>query len=170
MTAEIVSKQTSSKKLPLISGCLCILSLAFFIYLARNEEAWFWNHRYIMDGLAGFTTSCFLLWCKTHGDYCRTAKIRPSLWLQIVESPTCVKIGLFSYSLYLLHFPIVSLLYSYVLPMHLTVDTTMFLMVTLGLFFSLVVSHIFYLLVERHFVSSKPKHEKVFVEGKVIAH
>lgn len=85
---------------------------------------------------------------------------------KILCSPTLQKIGAFSFSLYLLHMPMVQIVWQYCIRPYGFPDYVQFiLIVVLGAPVALLASYVFYWLVERHFVSdqkpSKPEEPTV---------
>lgn len=67
-----------------------------------------------------------------------------------------VTVGTFSYSLYMLHFPLQLLLWKYVIfPLHLTESATFFVGATIGTLLILGAAHGFYLACERPFLNRK---------------
>ncbi len=74
---------------------------------------------------------------------------------RITGSRPLARIGLFSYSLYLIHFPLLYVLWQHVaLPMHLGRVATYALMATAGVALILLFSYAFYLIFERPFLNS----------------
>jgi peptidoglycan/LPS O-acetylase OafA/YrhL len=77
---------------------------------------------------------------------------------RIAGSRPLARIGLFSYSLYLIHFPLLYLLWQHVaLPLHLGRTATYLLMATAGVALILAASFVFYLVFERPFLSQSAK-------------
>ena len=65
-------------------------------------------------------------------------------------------IGAFAYSLYLIHAPIIQLVYLLLIkPMSLSSNSVYMIFLLLGLFFSLIISYGFYLIFERPFMLIK---------------
>lgn len=80
-----------------------------------------------------------------------------NLLARIAGSKPLARIGLFSYSLYLIHFPLLYLLWQHVvLPLHLSTTATCLVMATAGVGLILVFSYGFYLLFERPFLNRAP--------------
>ncbi|HEU5350666.1 MAG TPA: acyltransferase [Terracidiphilus sp.] len=77
---------------------------------------------------------------------------------RLAGSRPLARIGLFSYSLYLIHFPLLYLVWQHaVLPLHLGPTATYALMATAGVALILLFSYAFYLVFERPFLSQSAK-------------
>lgn len=62
------------------------------------------QHVWLLDVLAGICTASLILYCaRTSAEW----QTRRSRLLQVLESPACMKLGAMSYSLYLIHYPLV---------------------------------------------------------------
>lgn len=69
-------------------------------------SGWYASHRWIADPLFGLATLCLLVYCTEES---RRLEGRRLLF-RLFDQATCRHLGAFSYSLYLIHFPIVTLL------------------------------------------------------------
>jgi peptidoglycan/LPS O-acetylase OafA/YrhL len=76
--------------------------------------------------------------------------------LRCLESKLLVRLGHFSYSLYLTHLPVVALCYFALAPARLSESARMFAMIGLGVPASLVVAYGFFWVFERRFVGQPP--------------
>jgi peptidoglycan/LPS O-acetylase OafA/YrhL len=72
--------------------------------------------------------------------------------LRLLEAMPLQRIGHFSYSLYLTHLPFVALCYFALAPLALAPPLLALSMLTTSIVVSLLVAHVFHLLVERHFL------------------
>ncbi len=124
---------------------LCLLFGAFATHFAENIE-----NRYVTDTLAGIATACVLVACTAHS--ASEVKRHPAI-LRLMKSRFAVWLGTFSYSLYLVHFPILSLLHSGIRPFGLSAAKKFLLLGSVGVAISIAVSYLFFLLFERHFLS-----------------
>ncbi|MGI4790213.1 MAG: acyltransferase family protein [Janthinobacterium lividum] len=97
-----------------------------------------------MDILAGITTACLI------------AALRDYKSVFILSSKVCVRLGAFSYSLYLVHFPVLLAASSILLPIHLNRWQFFVRLMLLGVPASLAISYLFHLVFERPFMNSKP--------------
>jgi peptidoglycan/LPS O-acetylase OafA/YrhL len=87
----------------LAAGLYALFIVAFAVKPAQLTYPF-----YIMDSLFGAATACLLIYCTRHLTD-PTPGSRP-IALRILEARVPVALGIFSYSLYLIHFPIVFLL------------------------------------------------------------
>jgi peptidoglycan/LPS O-acetylase OafA/YrhL len=108
----------------------------------------------LSDAWVGATTAALLVHltsCATNGPLAR----RPML-LRCLESKPLVRLGHFSYSLYLTHLPVVALCYFALQPARLSESARMLAMIGLGVPSSLVVAYGFFWVFERRFVGQPP--------------
>ena len=95
------------------------------------------------DCITGIFTASLIIYCAGRAGQGR------NLLLRALESKTALTLGVFSYSLYLIHYPILSTIHLATNALHLSVLTKLFIELTLGVGLSLVAGYVFYLLVER---------------------
>lgn len=93
---------------------------------------------------------------------------RESVGRRVLESAPLVKIGLWSYSIYLIHSPILALANILLLPLELPTLVNWLIMVFVALPIALAVAYGFFLLVERHFITSHQK-RALAAEGSKVA-
>lgn len=108
----------------------------------------------VSDSLVGVTVAALLI----HYTKCalgQAGQDKPAL-LRLFESRPLVWLGHFSYSVYLVHLPVVALCYFALKPIALSPATRMLAMITLGTPTSLLVAFAFHLLVERRFMGKAP--------------
>jgi len=80
-------------------------------------------------------------------------------WLHnVLEARFLVWVGLWSYSLYLIHSPLLGLSNLLLLPLGLSTSAQLVLMLGVALPLSGALAYVFHLLVERHFMTSHQKH------------
>ena len=116
-------------------------------------KAWFgWMP--VSDALVGATTAAFLL----HYTACALddEHRKKPLVLRILESRPLVRLGHFSYSLYLIHLPIVALCYFALCPLGLSEQARMLALILVGVPASLAGAYAFFWLFERRFVGRPP--------------
>ncbi len=134
------------------SRILGIATATILILIAYNKEPWLWKNMYVMDILAGFAVACLLIYCTIYSrNYSSTA--HPVI-LKLMSSRYPVLLGTFSYSLYLTHFPVLSLIHQSIAPLRLPAIASLILTIGIGTIFSLAVAFIFYLSFERRFMNS----------------
>ena len=100
------------------------------------------------DFITGVFGAALILYCAGRAQH------GGSRLLRVLESKMALGLGMFSYSLYLIHFPIISTLHLALNAAHLSVMDKLFVEITLGAGLSLGAGYLFYLLVERRFTRS----------------
>lgn len=118
-------------------------------------------HTEIMDFLVGFCALSTLVHLAGDG---------PSLLRQVMSLKPLVFVGGFSYSLYLIHAPLIQVVWQYVVaPMHLSDNAAFLATMAMSTPFILIASYLFYLVAERPFMSpSSRKSEtgKTAIDGE----
>jgi len=125
-----------------IAGALGVMAV---MVLSRRGHM----HPAVGDILVGITTSGFLI-----SSTDRLQQLRPMSWgLRALSHPVSTKLGDFSYSLYLTHYPIVAACYLGLRRLGLGPAATFHLQVVVGLPLLLLVAYGFHLLFEKPFLS-----------------
>lgn len=143
--AWLLFSATAARARPRPRACAALallLSLACAVAVSRAEvRPYVW-----IDLLAGAAIACGIAWLT----------LTDSLLKRCLESRPLVILGLFSYSLYLTHAPLLQLAWLYLLdPLHLS-PVRQWLLLTLMTPLYLAVAYGFYLLVERPFIGRIP--------------
>lgn len=146
-----VSRPVPLEQLLQWSKALCVMGLAVFLGGTVTIGApRLWQYLYLMDFLVGFTVACFLVLCT---GYCfNYLKSSHPFFLRFVASRYPVQLGMFSYNLYLVHFPVLSLLHLWIRPLNLRSVEELGFLLSVGTVVSLVLSYIFHRLFERQFI------------------
>ncbi len=151
-----VSQRFPSEQLLKWSKALCLLGLAvFFAGTLLIGAQRLWRHLDLMDSLVGFTIACFLVLCTEY--WFNSPKLSHPFFLRLLTSPCFVRLGIFSYSLYLVHFPVLSLLHLWMRPFNLSLVKELGFLLSMGTGISVVLAYIFHLLFERQFMRLQPK-------------
>jgi peptidoglycan/LPS O-acetylase OafA/YrhL len=101
--------------------------------------------RIIEDYLAGFTVACFLIaWT----EWSSSRRAQRSYTLNILQSRWAVGLGTFSYSLYLVHLPMLGLAQLAISFLHLSPIPTLLILLTVATPLSILSAYGFYLLFE----------------------
>ena len=130
-----------------IASCLAVLLVGVLIAFGPEAEK-YWP----TDMLVGFAASALLVYCTLFRSY---QQPRPTPFvLRLLESRALVSLGAFSYSLYLIHGPILAVLI-FLLHRRFYGDHLLLLMIGVGLPITLGVSYLFYLCFERPFLRTR---------------
>ncbi len=113
------------------------------------------------DILVGGATACLLVACtryltrrqETAADQSPQTRGRSPLALRLMESRPAVTLGTFSYSLYLVHAPVLALCQSALRLLHLPPTLSLGLMLIVGVPLALLFSFLFHLAFEKPFLS-----------------
>jgi peptidoglycan/LPS O-acetylase OafA/YrhL len=130
---------------------------------ARVQAKWFWvpvvpttyimfayadlanAHREVSETLVGASTALLVVWFAKNGS---------SVFARLLASKPAVRLGNMSYSIYLIHSPLLALGNLLLLPLKLEIGLHLALMFCLVLPISLVISWMFHYLVERRFMTA----------------
>lgn len=107
-----------------------------------------------MDTGIGLMTAVFLCFCTGHS--LRAEPQAAPAALRLLQTPAATLLGAFSYSLYLIHFPVLSLLHLWLRPFHLTPALTLLILIGAGTPLCLLLSYLFHLRFERPFMLGSP--------------
>lgn len=127
-----------------------LLIIGFFSIAVLTEWKKLGLDVWISDGFCGLATACLLI-------YCTKATMedkKPPLILQLFEHRLAIALGSFSYSLYLTHGVVVTLLGHFLL-MRLTPLQFTEIFYLLAVPMSLIIGYLFYLAFERPFIFKK---------------
>ena len=136
-----------------LAGALFILLFALVVFVPNTIiSAYVWQ----TDALAGAATICLILMCtKLAVD---TSCSRPFI-LRVLEDRRTLGIGAFSYSLYLVHYPILNKFALLLAMSQFSLLEKLIIIYVVGVPFALILSYLFYLAFEKKFVvrSSQPQ-------------
>ncbi len=128
---------------PLISGGAWTCCLLFGTAAGR---IWF-SLKPLTDVLVGFATAALLIHLTRHA-----MSSTPSRVLGLLEWRPLLRVGHFSYSLYLTHLPVLALGYFLLRPLGLSAPLAAVVLLGLGGLASLGVAYLFHVAIERHFL------------------
>ncbi len=139
----------------LSAGLLAVLVLVSLKHSSWPEAVAF------KDILVGAATACLLVACtrsltrrhETATDQRPETRGHGSLALRLMESSPAVRLGTFSYSLYLVHAPVLALCQSALRPLHVSPTAGLCLILAGGVPLALLVSYLFHLAFEKPFLS-----------------
>ncbi|MEC4879733.1 MAG: acyltransferase [Scytonema sp. PMC 1070.18] len=104
---------------------------------------------WVFESLAGVAATCLIIYCT---NFFLEGKPLPQ-GLRVLESRGAIALGVFSYSLYLTHAPIVTLTYRFLLQLQVPAITYTFLLYIVSIMMSLVFGYLFYLAFEKRFTT-----------------
>ncbi len=127
--------------------------LLILIFWCGTEFAgnWLLKHYYVMDTFVGVITAILIMNCTSHLTQLET--VRRPVVLNLLENKWVVQLGVFSYSLYLIHAPILALLHAFIREFQLNFAAGLSVMIGLGAPMCIVLAYIFHILFERRFMT-----------------
>jgi peptidoglycan/LPS O-acetylase OafA/YrhL len=142
-------------------GALCLAFTAVAVVKLYLK----WTNNWISDPLLGLAAVCLIVYCarlRTQGE-----TLRRPLVLRLLESRGAVELGTFSYSLYLVHFPILSLFHIALLSRSVETNLRLILLLSVAVPLAVGASYLFHLAFERRFMPGSPKTERAVVQAAV---
>jgi len=127
-------------------GSLAAALFAGFCGLMAVQPHMLEAHTSHVDLLAGACTACLIIYCTRHLSERRQSRSIP---LQILESRPALALGSFSYSLYLVHAPVIAICYALLRALPLAPLGMLAVMLLIGIPAALLFSYLFYLACER---------------------
>jgi peptidoglycan/LPS O-acetylase OafA/YrhL len=145
---RLVAYRTRVPWLPIGASCL-IVTLAMMML----QNSWVDYHNYIFESLIGVAV---MSWLIRYGVTIRNGG--PRLLLQrLLEAPAIVKLGTFSYSIYLIHSPIQAIINLETLNLNMSTDARLALQLFVATPVAFVCAYFFYLLVERRSIQYRER-------------
>ena len=133
-------------------NALAGLSAAVLLAVAALRPAWIEERQWILDPLIGVFAACLILICASA---MRCGDNKRGWLLRILEHNWTLRLGAWSYSLYLTHILVKWGLYALLDRFSLSPAALQLILLFVGVPASLLVAAIFYSLVERHFLSAR---------------
>ena len=145
------------------SGCLAVACIPIFLacYALKSVIYGRWPVWYHIaaDTTFGLEAMCVILFCVTQPRAVeQQAPAHIALVTRVAQSPVAVALGRFSYSLYLVHWPILVLAHAWMVRLGFSIRTTVvgMLLMTVP---TVAVAYGFYLLFERPFLATRKTRE-----------
>ena len=136
-------------------ACAGIALLLLNIGQQRCRQVWVARHtEWIALALVGMSVGCLLILLSRQSN--SSDGRRSGLPLGILQFPPLVRVGMFSYSLYLIHFPIMALAYLWLGAQPMSPDLRLATMLFVVAPTMIPISYFFYVIFERPFMSSGP--------------
>ncbi|MBW4624471.1 MAG: acyltransferase [Brasilonema octagenarum HA4186-MV1] len=133
-------------KLAAVFTCFGFLTEWIRFNLIQDMPEW------VIHYFIAFGAACFLIYCTNF--FINGKPLPPAV--RFLESPRIVGLGVFSYSLYIIHAPIVWLVFQILLSMHLSPSMLAVKWFVIGVPLSILVAYVFYRFCERPFMSHLP--------------
>lgn len=128
----------------------------FFLWAVTAN---FWETRgWQGDAIVGIWTAAVLAFCAMHLVHAPDKKT--PLLVKIFEAKPVVSLGIFSYSLYLIHAPILALLHLCLRPLHLAPVLVVCILLFVGVPLALGLAYLFHRVFERPFMNLPAAHVK----------
>lgn len=124
----------------------------FLIALIINQEIEEW----IYDYICGLAAACLLIYCTK-----LVVEDKKSLILRLFETRLAISLGAFSYSLYLTHAVVITVVEHLLLNLQMPPVKFILVLYVVALSLSLIIAYLFYLIFERPFMSNFLKKRKV---------
>lgn len=121
-----------------------------FLILMRWKTSWPVTHPLPTDIVAGVIVTCLLIWAGRES--WSDAAVRLPATVRLLKTGPVVTLGVFSYSLYLVHAIILEIVFQALRPLHLSAVPTFALYLGLGVSGSLLAAYAFHLVFERPFL------------------
>lgn len=137
------------ERLPWVSIAMLLFSL-WGVLNVLMPNGWVDPRIWVTDALMGSATACLILHGAVHATKSPTS---PRPWmLQVLESQPVLQLGMFSYSLYLVHYPILNKIALLLWARHLPLAERLIGIYALGVPLAVGLSYLFYLAFEKPFV------------------
>ncbi len=142
-----------------LAGLFALIFLGVAAYSLAMHRDWLWNEAkiWIIDAVVGMAATCLIIYC-TRALTEQPDAPRPDV-LHLLESRWAVELGVFSYSLYLIHAPILGATHLVLRNLSLSPGAAFGLMFVFGVPLSLGLSYLFHLAFERRFMPGHPRTE-----------
>jgi peptidoglycan/LPS O-acetylase OafA/YrhL len=137
-------------------GALAFIAITTALILRTN---WHGTKLMLFDVLYGAAATFLIIHCAT----------RRSDWLRIgLESHVAMLLGAISYSLYLIHTPILVLVHRWTQPWHSSASAVLAISLLMGVPIAVLVCSLFYLVFERPFLTVRAKLGSVAAKAQLI--
>lgn len=165
MAGAVASQNQHDIRLPWwIARLACgvfLLTLIFAPHLLSAEAGLYW----LFDCVIGSMTACLIVCCAAAA---ATDHPRHGL-LRLFESRWVVRVGTFSYSLYLIHYLVLTKLNALLLVLHWGYAAKLVLMYLFGVPLALLCAYVFHLLFERPFMLGHPQNTRQAAQSAAVS-
>lgn len=117
------------------------------------SRGWFRDHSWVVDPIFGLAAMCLIIYCaRASHDFASS-----SLPLRLLASRGAVGLGAFSYSLYLVHFPLLRVILMLSKPLESSPAVQIAVIFLIGVPMTVSLAYLFHLAFERPFMPSVPR-------------
>lgn len=146
-----------------------VISAALFVLYCALNRHWgldWWRYKFFSDSLLGLSTACLLVYCTRALSY--AASPSPVI-VRLLQSRALVWLGTLSYSLYLIHAPVLGILHDALPPLHLSRAGLLAFVSLFGVSASLLLAYLFHLVFERPFMPGHPRTERQAEKAAIVS-
>jgi len=122
-----------------------VLATTLTIAAFLSESPRFGLDRWINESFAGIAAACLLIYCT---NFLIEGKVHPIV-LRLLEAPWVIGLGSFSYSLYLVHAPVLVLVYHLLLSLQIPTIAIAAILLMVAVPISILIAYLFHLVFER---------------------
>jgi peptidoglycan/LPS O-acetylase OafA/YrhL len=144
----------AGEKHPVPWSGIAAAAAGIVIFLSAWKPEWTELHFYGVDLVAGIGSACMLIACTR---CLQRDETRLPFGLRIVNAPATVGLGIFSYTIYLIHRPILLAIEALYTRANMSPITEFWTLLFAGVPMVLVISYVFHLLFERRFMNIPAK-------------
>lgn len=138
-------------------NAISVISTGIVIAMVVLRPIWWRQHTFLVDPLIGVAAVSLIILCRKNIEQ---VPAQPSFLLTLLQSSWAVRLGAFSYSLYLMHAPVLGVLQLWLRHMNYPVALQFGVLLFIGTPLSLVVSYVFHIAFERPFMPGRPKTDR----------
>ena len=141
-------------------GAILLFAVTFF---STITDGYLYRHPYLLDTLLGAAMALGLTWA---GRHCMHPEPRHPLIIRALSAKPLVWLGMFSYSLYLIHVPVWLAVEPLVHRTHLGFTGEAAARILLGIPLAIGCSYLFFLVIERPAMAMRPQSPRKAIENK----
>jgi peptidoglycan/LPS O-acetylase OafA/YrhL len=136
-------------------GITCLALLFPIALFAKYQANWDWRHSAGSNIVVGLAASCLLVYCAK--SLLTFERESPPVVVRVLRSKPCVLLGSFSYSLYLIHAPIIAVAALVLVHLHAAPTLKFACAMLASVSLAIVSAYVFFLAFERPFLVKRRK-------------
>jgi peptidoglycan/LPS O-acetylase OafA/YrhL len=136
-------------------GITCLALLFPIALFAKYQANWDWRHSAGSNIVVGLAASCLLVYCAK--SLLTFERESPPVVVRVLRSKPCVLLGSFSYSLYLIHAPIIAVAALGLVHLHAAPTLKFACAMLASVSLAIVSAYVFFLAFERPFLVKRRK-------------